>query len=268
MNLDPAQLEAQAIGVNHFVFFTTLRYQGKDAYPLLAEFLEQRMPEIWETEQWKSRLDIDGPATREMFRIFGLYPCNGDAHMSEFVPWFTADEHDVNTFKMKMDYADRYIAGGTAEVARLSRLATDQTASVSEFFAGHSHEKAIDIVECLLTGRSRIFHVITANHGSISNLPWDAAVEIPANIGSDRVQGLNMGSLPIGLRNFVRRNLDQDELFMEATVQKDLRLLFQAWLGDHYTHSMTQARAYWDEWLAGHHEDIAGWTDFDSRNAQ
>lgn len=226
---------------------------------MLADFLENEMPRICETDEWKQRLDIDGPATREIFRIFGLYPCNGDAHMSEFVPWFTSDPADAAAFKMKMDYADHYIARGEAQVERLAKLAVDPDASVAEFFAGHSHEKAIDIVECLHTGVSRIFHVVIQNQGCIHNLPWDAAVELPAHIGSDRVQGLNMGALPIGIRNFVRRNLDQDELFMEATAQKDKRLLFQAWLGDHYTHSMTQARAYWEEWLERYGDYVADW---------
>jgi len=47
LGLDPEQVEAQAYGINYFIWLTKFRYQGRDAYPILDRWIEEEAENFW-----------------------------------------------------------------------------------------------------------------------------------------------------------------------------------------------------------------------------
>ena len=73
---DPDTLKYTCLGINHQAFFTELRADGKDLYPILREKIATK--EYYGKEKVRN----------EIFRTFGYYVTESSGHNSEYVAWF------------------------------------------------------------------------------------------------------------------------------------------------------------------------------------
>ena len=87
------------------------------------------------------------------------------------------------------------------------------------------------------------------NHGSISNLPADAIVDIPAVIVGGAARGIYVGALPIAAMELCRRRITLHEMIAQAAHQGDANLFLQALCLDPYVRSITQAEKIWTDYL-------------------
>lgn len=71
LDLDPEEVDWQVAGVNHGIWLNRFRYRGEDAYPLLDEWIEKKLPE-WEPKNpWDTQMS---PAAMDMYRFYGMLP--------------------------------------------------------------------------------------------------------------------------------------------------------------------------------------------------
>ena len=66
------------------------------------------------------------------------------------------------------------------------------------------------------------------NHGSISNLPYDACVEIPVIADRAGIHPMMVGKLPAHLAILVNTTARMENLVVEAAMEKSKRKVFQA----------------------------------------
>ncbi|RLE96296.1 MAG: alpha-glucosidase/alpha-galactosidase, partial [Thermoprotei archaeon] len=71
LGLERSRVSFEAIGVNHFIWLTSFRYDGEDAYPLVDEWLEREAPRYWERCPPSDPL---GPKAFDLYRRLGLFP--------------------------------------------------------------------------------------------------------------------------------------------------------------------------------------------------
>jgi alpha-galactosidase len=90
------------------------------------------------------------------------------------------------------------------------------------------------------------------NDGCISNLPDDAIVEVPAVVNARGVHGVRVGPLPKGLAAIMRREVEIQELVVQAGVCGDRNAALQALLLDPHIHSYAQATHLLDDLLKAH----------------
>jgi alpha-galactosidase len=245
MGLDRSKVGTEAIGLNHFIWMTRFRYEGKDAYPMLSEWLRSdAFRAVWETKAWQQRGDTSGPICLDLLERFGLFPCNGDAHMSDYFPWYTSDNERRRSYRTKMHYLENYLKRGDAAWQRIMQLVNDPSTSVSSVFLRRSDEVAVDLIDCLWNGGQGVFELNIPNRGSIPGFPHESALEVPAWVSGDCVQPLQTEGLPYPIAAHVRRRLAEEELQMEAAVQQDRNLLVQAMLLDPYTQSPQQVEGF------------------------
>lgn len=259
IGLDRTKIEAEAVGLNHFVWITRFRYEGNDAYPMLTEWLRSdAFRAVWTTEAWQQCGDTSGPICLDLLERFGLFPCNGDAHMSDYFPWYTTTEEKRRHYHAKMHYLESYLRRGEAAWQSIMQLVNDPSASVSSVFSQRSDEVAVELIDCLWNGRQGVFELTVPNHGSIPDFPNESALEVPVLVSSDAVRPLKTNGLPYSMSAHVRRRLAEEELQMEATIQQDKGLLVQAMLLDPYTQSPQQADAFLKD-LAKAEKSYAPW---------
>ena len=73
---------------------------------------------------------------------------------------------------------------------------------------------------------------IVKNDGAIKNLPDDVAVEVPVVVDGFGIHKLQMGELPLGVKNLLNMQVGPQQLSVEAAVRGSKELALQALLCD------------------------------------
>jgi alpha-galactosidase len=215
------EILCECAGINHQAWALRFEWKGKDAYPLLREAVEQ--PEIW-------RKDI---VRIEMFKALGYYVTESSGHNSEYVWWFRKRPDLIEKFCTHGEDWNPGVHGailkGYAEAAETWKQRLEDYASGKvKIKLGRSHEYASSIARGLLFGEMCKFNGTIPNHGAISNLPWDAAVEIPMIADRSGFQGISVGALPLQCAALNQLHTNIVELTVEAALTGDPRPVYHA----------------------------------------
>ena len=230
------RIHITAAGLNHFSFILDVRdaQTGADLYPALRQRLAG-MPADFE------------PLSRRLMDAFGLFCAAGDAHAGEYIG-FAAEVMPLTGYDF-----DAHERRSRAQWARLRYLACHADLSELRAALRPARERAVPIIEAMLGDLNRYeLAVNVRNDGCISNLPDAAIVELPAVIGARGARAVHVGALPTGLAALMRREIEIQELVVEAAVKGDRQAALQALLLDPHIHSYAQAAHLLDDLLRAH----------------
>ena len=207
-------------GVNHQAFYLDLRHNGTDLYPRLRELMKN--PEYLNKEQVRN----------EMFLRLGYYVTESSGHNSEYNQWF----------RKRPDLIERYCTHGTnwnpGLYAYSLNLRLERRANVrkqyDEFLArdvdtARSKEYAANIFNARFgDGLPFVFNGNVQNRGSISNLPYDACVEVPVVADRMGMRTTLVGALPEHLAILVNTTARIENLVVDAAWRKDKEAVYHA----------------------------------------
>lgn len=230
-----SDIDVNAAGLNHFTWMMSVHRKstGEDLYPLLRQNSED--------------CDLGYlPLTRALFKAFGLFPSCSDDHIGEYLGYaFSKCLHRGYDF----GGADRY----REQLRRRIRQMADRKAPLDEYLQHRSGELAFDIVRATLDDTNEILPAVNIpNNGSISNLPSDAVVEVPAVVSASGVHGLSLGALPEGIAALCNTQIAVQKLAVDAAVTGSRHLALQALLVDPVIMDMDAAEKCLDELLEVH----------------
>ncbi|MER1979355.1 6-phospho-alpha-glucosidase, partial [Pseudocitrobacter faecalis] len=86
--------------------------------------------------------------------------------------------------------------------------------------------------------------VMVENRGAITNLPYDAMVEIPAYITSEGPEAVRIGKVPL-----FHQQLESEQLLVEATLEGSYEKALQAFTLNRTVPTMEHAKAILDEMI-------------------
>lgn len=93
-----------------------------------------------------------------------------------------------------------------------------------------------------------VTNVNIPNYGQIPKLPLGAVVETNAAFRDNSLEPVFAGEVPRGVSPLVLRILDEQELIVEAALERDLEKAFKAFVSDPLvTIPMDEARKLFDE---------------------
>ncbi len=208
------EYEITAIGLNHFTWMTDVRRRGswENMYPLIQK----------EASNLPSQFE---PLTQHVFKIFGLLPVPGDTHLAEFLPYtykktnwekYSIQLYDFDRAKRQREEMWKKINSiitGTHPMDLFPNPNERSDAVISEIFTNaNAYEAAVNI----------------KNDGSISNLPTDAIVEIPAILNNRGAIGLKNGKLPEGIAALCQKEISVAKLITKSSIEGDRDLALQA----------------------------------------
>jgi alpha-galactosidase len=198
-------------------WFLKLEKDGKDLYPLLRENMEK--PEYYKNEKVRG----------EVMRQCGYFMTESTGHLSEYLPWFRKNQEALGR------YCDEPAFGGeTGAYYRFSLMVaekfrnTDVLSIESGELEPRSKEYCSYIIEALETGRPFRFSGNVPNKGFITNLPYDATVEVPVYADREGLHPFTVGDLPVHLAALNQSNLSAQGLAAEAAIHGDPELAFWA----------------------------------------
>ncbi len=208
-----SELEWRCAGINHNAWFTVLRHNGQDMYPVLNERIADR--ELYERD----------PVRFEMVKHFGIFVTESSGHFSEYVPYF----------RKRPELIERYCRAGYLGESGFyannwPRWRQENDASIRAMLAGEkempyarSHEYGSYIIEGVTLGRPQVIYGNVrngANAALIDNLP-DGCVEVACLVDQNGIQPTHFGVLPEPLAALNRAHMAVHALMVEALLARD-----------------------------------------------
>ena len=221
-------LKLRAGGLNHFSILVDAAYAdtGKDAYPdILAKapaFFQTLVgySDIWEyakrtgsspdTEGSIKRYKIDRNTSsrpwsdrtlfKEILEKFKVLPITHDSHVGEYIPW----AYDVADHQGILDFYIFYRQRLAAAEARIELKRKERVVPIMEGIIEDRRyeEAAVNIL----------------NDGLIPDLPGFVAVEVPAIIGKNGLEGVKFDSYPKAFGALLRNYCGVYDLTAEAVI--------------------------------------------------
>lgn len=257
LGLDPEKVTAQAVGFNHWIFLTHFEHEGRDALPLLDEWIAEESERCWADYHPRFHQNQMSPAAVEIYKLVGLFPIGDTARQGGW--WFHTDlaakqkwyGRELGGFDSEIGWA-QYLKTLEEEVDRIHRAAADPQARLTEIFPPEpTGEQHFPLMDALVNDNRCELQVNVPNRGCIEGIPDDIVVEVPAMCSARGIQPYHIGRLPESLMitALYPRWLDAERLIRLAT-HPDRRLLMAMILQDHRTRSWEQAVDFCDAILA------------------
>jgi len=259
LGLEKDKVSAQVPGFNHWIWMTDFRYEGRDAYPLLDEWIATKAEAYW-AETDNTRTWSQNQMTRaaiHQYQIYGYMPIGDTPRMVGW--WYHTDLATKQRWYGHLGGFDSEIGWGIylqeigRRVERVEQAALDLSRPVTDTFrAVQSREQIVPIINALVNDVPGLYQVNIPNRGPlIQGFPEDLVVEVQAVVSSAGIRGIAVPSLP---RNLMASAMiprwHRAELEVEALRSGDRHLLLHALLADPRTRSLEQAEGLLDEWLA------------------
>ncbi len=251
-------------GLNHFGWFTSIRYKGEDIMPALRKYImdnEILMPEAY-LQANKAALpskNVNRHAKGSWYYVWkGVYEImqnfpdtlpntylNYYLQQKEFVehsdPTHTrANEVMESREKNLFEGIDRYLATGEIDE--------------SIFYAGSHGDWIADLAIALKNDTKARFLVIVENRGAIPNMPYDAMVEVPAYIGKEGPEVIARDNIPLFQQGLMMQQLNCEKLLVEGCIEGSYQKVLEAFTLNKTIPSMAVAKAVLDDLIEANKE--------------
>lgn len=254
------EITLRVAGINHFHLGmeVTDAETGEDLYPELGRRIREY--------DWK-----DDRLTPAFFELFGYITYPDPGHPGEylqFAPELVGPEliewgiGDISFPKSATAEDLNYRTGGTwgkpgyqlwsenlgrkvDQVLSGQRDLTAKDPLLNQSFVEPTWELAVPIIVDIELNKNveeLAGNVPNTGH-AISNLPEDAIVEVPLQVGADGVKPASMGPLPEAHAGMCRLQIAIQNLLVQAYQERSRRLLMQAIMIDPYVDSLPRAQA-------------------------
>jgi len=263
LGLEPELVTAQMPGFNHFIWLTKFYYRGKNAYPLIDEWIERKSEVYWAEHKPTYGDNQMSRAAIHQYKLYGLMPI-GDTPRLVDTPrsigwWYHTDLETkkywyghLGGFDSEIGW-NQYLQDMTANVQRVERAALDEAHPITQTFKPEqSDEQIVPIISSLVNDTQAIYQVNIPNHGPIlPGFPEDLVVECQAVVDATGIRGITIPPLPEKLMiGAMIPRWQRAELVVEALRKRDRELLLLNLLNDPRTRSLEQAEGLLKEWLA------------------
>jgi alpha-galactosidase len=210
LDIPYAEMDWRCAGINHNAWFTVLRRNGEDLYPLLRQ--RARIPDIYERD----------PVRFDIMLHFGAFVTESSGHFSEYVPYYRKRPALLEKYTRP-----GYLGGSGFYADNWPRWRQENDQRIAEMLDGsrevplsRSHEYASSIVEALVLDRPAVIFGNVRNTGLIDNLP-DGCVEVACLADRNGVQPCHFGPLPEQLAALNRAHMAVHTLMVDALLHRD-----------------------------------------------
>jgi alpha-galactosidase len=243
LGVEPQVLDCVSVGTNHLTWALALHHAGRDRLP---EFLER----IYDPERSDALESV--PVSREIYETFGVWPTGTEDHIAEFFPYFlTPETHGGGDYGLSV----RHTTPEQMEKRVAEREAmANGTASIDSLL-GPSGESAVEIVAACLGLSEPGLHIVNIPNGDLlDDLPAEAIVELPADVGPDGVQGRKVGLVPQPVAHVLSTRVLQQEFLVDAALSGNRKTALQGLVLDAQIVSLDAARRILEQSLAANAE--------------
>jgi alpha-galactosidase len=191
-------MEWECAGINHLAWFTTLKHNGRNLYPLLMD---------------KARRDLSGNpddpgdakdlVRKDIMLQFGAFVTESSGHLSEYLPYYRK-RADLRELYCR----DGYDGGSGFYARQWPGWRAEADRERSEMLEGKRSmrwERSVEYASWIIESREKdipgriygnIMNSVRGNGSLITNLPADGCVEVACMIDRTGVHPVRYGALP------------------------------------------------------------------------
>ncbi|NLB60588.1 MAG: alpha-glucosidase/alpha-galactosidase, partial [Lentisphaerae bacterium] len=218
----PHEIKYVCGGINHQSWYTKLEWRGQDAYPLIRQAILS-----------KPKVRLAEVVRNEMFLHLDYYVTESSGHNSEYNWWFRKRPDLIKKYYLR---GTSWNPGQHAYILKAYRkmkhswrkTIQDWLKDPQALDLKRGHEYASSIINAWMGGEPFEFNGNVPNTGLIPNLPPEACVEIPVFINRKGFNPVYFGALPPQCAALNNINIAVEEMAVEAALNGDPRLVFQA----------------------------------------
>ena len=243
-------IKVNVLGVNHFTWLTSAQYKDMDLFPMYRQLAE----EFGETgycrgrdENWMNNTFACCHKVKfDLFKRYGVLAAAGDRHLAEFCPgsWYLGSPENVTSWGFGLTT----VAWRKQDLKNRLERSAKRISGEEEVTLRNTGEDGVNQIRALLGLEDMVTNVNLPNRGQIPNLPMGAVVETNAVFRDDSVIPCLAGLVPVQIHGLISRIVDEQELIVEAAMERDLEKAFTAFVNDPLvTISMPDARKLFNE---------------------
>lgn len=259
LGLDNRELETVFAGINHLCWLLEISHGDEDLYSKLRQ--KVRTQALGQDAVSSGEEGLERPVSAQLLEEYGLYPAPGDRHVSEFFARYlnsTRPNGELDWgLQGGLDSTREYIG----EKNDLWEILRAQAKGEAPLSVGDNQEaeRVATITEAILQGPEYLEMAVNLeNSGKISNLPDYAVVEVPAIIGPNGINGVEIGALPKDIADLLMNRLEQIELIVEAATKVSREKAIEALTRDPLVPSREIATQILDEAITQNPQHLAG----------
>ncbi|MDY3304426.1 MAG: hypothetical protein SOW78_09150 [Clostridia bacterium] len=241
MGMNPDDVAFEICGVNHFIWMTSFRYKGRDAYKLLDDYLEKHDNSLSAENDEMSRKAVD------LYKRYGMFPI-GDTPSAGGGAWgweYHTDDETQKKYQVDpYNWYQRYFENCAKQPLELKKTVEDKSIRVSDIYSSKaSHEPMIPLIEGLAFDTDTKVVVNILNEGGyMKGLPTDYEVEITARVDKHGIHPIHNNGLPKPIMSHLLRDrIAPVETEIAAFENHSLELLTDLVMMDPWTKSRKQA---------------------------
>lgn len=243
--LDPDQVEAVMIGLNHGCWSVRHEYQGADMMPLVAEAHEVSKafpgPDLDEEERRQLELaSLMGAIPASYFQYYYFR----DEVLLELQAKPTTRSQDI--MAAVPDYWRHY-----REQAQADAPVLDPRRSRGGL---HELELALDVLDAIFNDRREVWPVNVPNRGAIADFPDELVVEAPGCVDGTGARAIPHGPLPAHVAGLVKMLAEYQVLAAEAAWSGTRLDAVRALASNPLCLSLHKAEAIYDQMAAAHRD--------------
>jgi len=213
-------------GINHLAWFTELKRNGQDLYPILFERAREQ-GDVYEKD----------PVRFDMMLHFGHFVTESSGHFSEYLPYYRKRPELIKKY-----CRDEYRGGSgfyakswpgwrrNADQKRRRELSGEWDLRIYR-----SWEYASWMIQAMETNEPTLAHCTVPNGGVIDNLPSDGGVEVACLVNRNGVQPVRFGPLPKQCAAICASNMRMIDLAAAACIERSREAAIHALMVDPLT---------------------------------
>lgn len=236
LKVNENRLELYSTGVNHFTWLQDIFLDGRDC---MKDFIEIVLPNYIK----------DLPVTGDLYKTYGCFPIPGYKYGSEFFSWYLGPESDMGRdYGFEPDSPESRSKTGE-DIYKQLRERMDNNMKLAIKSENLDTKAIMDLIESTALSKPRVLNLNMPNYGQIHDLTYGSIIEGPVFVNGDRMQPLCCKRLPERIIKLLERVVYEQELVVEAALNGDRELVFEAFLMDPLVNSPWNARKIIDELL-------------------
>ena len=184
----------------------------------------------------------------DLFLRYGIIAAAGDRHLAEFCDkeWYLDSPERVKQMHFGLTPVSWRKENLKERLERSKKLRSGET----EFEIKDNGEEGVQQIRALLGLCDLVTNVNIPNMGQIPNLPIGAVVETNAAFRANSLQPIMAGNIPDEIYTLISRIVGEQELIVEAGLERDLEKAFKAFISDPLVNlGIDKARELFDEMI-------------------
>ena len=242
-NVNRRDISVNVVGVNHFTWFTSARYQNIDLFDTYTKFVDKFYESGYNKKglgNWMNDSFTSNERVKfDLFRRFGYIAAAGDRHLAEFM--------DGTYYLASPECVKEWMFGLTTVAWRKDHLKvrlgrSERLLSGEEVYQlKDSGEEGTLQIRALLGLDNMVTNVNLPNVGQIPNLPIGTIVETNAAFRNDSLQPVFAGNVPDSIYDLVARAARENDNMISAGFSLDLGYAYKLFAETRSVQNLTEA---------------------------